>query len=63
MPECRGPKPRLKLLLLHQTSLLVTIIITASVRENKACDAQERMETEGHAALKHNSTESLIAHG
>lgn len=63
IPECSSPKPQLKLLLLHQTSPLVTIIITASLGGNKACDAQECMETEGHRALKYNSTEKLIAHG
>lgn len=55
IPECWSPKPQLKLLLLHQTSPLVTIIITTALGENKACDAQERMETEGHRALKYNS--------
>lgn len=65
MPERWRPKPQLKLLLLHQTSSLVTIIITTSLGENKACDAPECMETEGHGALKYNSAEKggFIAHG
>lgn len=52
--ECSSPKPQLKLLLLHQTSPLVTIIITTALRrgKKKAHDAQECMETEGHRALK-----------
>lgn len=55
IPEYCSPKPQLKLLLLHQTSPLVTIIITTSLGENKACDVQGCMETEGHWALKYNS--------
>ncbi len=47
IPECCSPKPQLKLLLLHQTSPLVTIIITTSLGENKACDVQACMETRG----------------
>lgn len=47
--ECSSPKPQLELLLLHQTSPLVTIIITAALRREKSArDAQECMETEGH---------------
>lgn len=57
IPEYCSPKPQLKLLLLHQTSPLVTIIITTALGENKACDAWECMETEGHGALKYNSRE------
>lgn len=54
--ERRRPKPQLKWLLLHQTSPLVTIIITAAPGENEACDASECMETERHRALEYNST-------
>lgn len=47
IPECCSPKPQHKLLLLHQTSPLVTIITASLGGENKACSAQECMETRG----------------
>lgn len=49
IPKRCTPKPQLKLLLLHQTSPLVTTIITTSLGENKACNAPEkRMEIQLH---------------